>query len=174
MLFQFHIGIIVQHNVRRALVMRSSRVARWYIYHRGFVTDVIATVAIIPEILATSLPGVTSSGYKAFYLFRLLRLLRVARLLRAVWGASLLANPMSRALFQMVNTATLYLVSILFVLLVFLNLLGCLWWFVAELEGVENSWASQTRGLTHALVWIPGVVALFAIGTVTEDVHSNT
>jgi len=44
-----------------------------------------------------------------------------------------------------VSTATLYLVNMVLALTMLVNLLGCIWWFVAELEGLDNSWAAHTR-----------------------------
>ncbi|KAG7668893.1 hypothetical protein Ndes2437B_g06625 [Nannochloris sp. 'desiccata'] len=147
MFLEFHTGFIVKYDVHRLLVKRGRDVARQYVFQGslgGFWVDAVSILAIIPEILGSALPGISGGGYKAFYLFRLLRLFRVARLLRAAWGVSFLSSPISRALFRRINTATFYLINILFFLAVFLNLMACLWWFLAELEGLENSWVAQT------------------------------
>lgn len=133
--------------MHRALLLRGVDVARHYVCHTdlgGFWVDALSTVAIVPEILGSSLHSISGAGYKAFYLFRLLRLFRVARMLRGAWGLSLLASPLSRAVFRRANTAALFLLSILFVLAVMLNTMACLWWFIAELEGLENSWVAST------------------------------
>jgi len=142
--FEFSTGFIARYDVHRMLIMRGTSVAGRYIQHGGFWVDLIATLSIVPEILASAIAEISSSWYKAFYLFRLLRLLRVVRLLRGMWVSSIGESPLSRAFLARFNTATLYLVNILFVFLTFLNLLGCMWWFIAELEGLENSWAAQT------------------------------
>jgi CRP-like cAMP-binding protein len=147
MFLEFHIGFIVKFDVHRLVVKGGKDIARQYICQgnlNGFWVDLAATLAIIPEILGASLPGISGGGYKAFYLFRLLRLFRVARMLRAVWGVSFLSSPVSRAIFRKINTATFYLLNILFFLAVFLNLMACLWWFLAELEGLESSWVAHT------------------------------
>lgn len=150
MLLEFHTGFIVKYDIHRLVIRSGTDVARRYVYHlglNGFWVDLAAVLAIIPEILASLLHGVSGGGYKAFYLFRLLRLLRVARMLRGAWGLSLLSSPLSRAIFRRVNTASFYLLNILFVLAVFINFMGCMWWFLAELEGLENSWVAHTGKL---------------------------
>jgi CRP-like cAMP-binding protein len=146
-LLEFHTGFIVKYDVHRIVIMNGRDVAKQYVFQgnlNGFWVDLASTLAIIPEILGSALPGISGGGYKAFYLFRLLRLFRVARLLKAAWGVSFLSSPISRALFRKINTATFYLINLLFFLAVFLNLMACLWWFIAELEGLEDSWVAQT------------------------------
>lgn len=146
MFLEFQTGFIVKYDVHRLEVKRGRDVAKQYVLRRGlngFWVDAVSIIAIVPEILGSALPGISGDGYKAFYLFRLLRLFRVARLLRAAWGVSFLSSPISRALFRKINTATFYLLNILFFLAVFMNLMACLWWFLAELEGLENSWVVQ-------------------------------
>ena len=144
---EFHTGFIVKFDVHRLVVRSGADVARRYVCQwglSGFWVDLAAVLAIIPEIIASSLHGVSGGAYKAFYLFRLLRLLRLTRMLRGAWGLSLLSSPLSRAIFRRINTASFYLLNILFVLAVLINFMGCMWWFLAELEGLENSWVAQT------------------------------
>lgn len=147
MFLEFHTGFIAKYDVHRTVVKRGREIAKQYVLQaslNGFWVDAISILAIIPEILGSALPGISGGGYKAFYLFRLLRIFRVARLLKGAWGLSFLSSHVSRALFRRINTATFYLLNILFFLAVFLNLMACLWWFLAELEGLENSWVVQT------------------------------
>jgi hypothetical protein len=40
------------------------------------------------------------------------------------------------------STAGLYLLNLVLALSVLVNLMGCIWWFVAEIEGLDNSWAA--------------------------------
>ena len=48
------------------------------------------------------------------------------------------------------TTRTLLLIHALFTLCVLVNLLGCIWWNVAETEGLENSWAAASEcGACH-------------------------
>ena len=44
------------------------------------------------------------------------------------------------------STAALHLLNLVLALAVLVNLMGCIWWFVAELEGLENSFAAHTGG----------------------------
>ena len=49
------------------------------------------------------------------------------------------------------STAGLYLLNLVLALSVLVNLMGCIWWFVAEIEGLDNSWAAAVGewGGTH-------------------------
>lgn len=140
MAFEFHTGFIVKYDVHRMVIRRGWDVAERYIRHGTFLVDLLAILAIIPELVAATLEGISGSGYKALYLLRLLRMLRVVRMVQGASGSSLLSSPFSRAIFRRFNTATMYLFNILLILAVSVNLMGCMWWFLAELEGLENSW----------------------------------
>lgn len=111
-----------------------------YYHNNLLVFYKLAVIAVIPELVGSLMPGASGTAYKVLFFFRLLRLLRVVRLLRGASGISFLTSPISGPLMTLMNTATMYLLNILFTMLVLINLLGCIWWFVAVLEGLENSW----------------------------------
>lgn len=39
----FHTGFVVRHDVRQALVLRPALVARYYVRHGSFLSDVVAS-----------------------------------------------------------------------------------------------------------------------------------
>ncbi|KAL4442414.1 hypothetical protein ABPG77_004998 [Micractinium sp. CCAP 211/92] len=145
----FHTGFVAAYDVRRALVMEGSSVAHYYIWHGHFMTDLVATLPIIPEIVATTAHANTTA-IKWLYMLRLLRLTRVFRLLK-VWGGGVFTDPLSRGAQRFVSTAGLYLVNLVLALSILVNTMGCIWWFIAEMEGLENSWASTAQLKTSLL-----------------------
>ncbi|MEO2190905.1 MAG: ion channel [bacterium] len=88
------------------------------------------------------IPSAEGQVFKILFFFRLLRLLRVFRLLAGSSGVHFLVSPISGPVLRVMNTATFFLLNVLFTMLVFINLLGCMWWFTAEMEGLENSWVA--------------------------------
>jgi hypothetical protein len=54
---------------------------------------------------------------------------------QTAYGPALFSNPLTRWLLQRMHTSTFYIWVVVYALAVFANLMGCLWWFVAELEG---------------------------------------
>ena len=64
------------------------------------------------------------------------------RLLAGSSGVHFLVSPISGPILRVMNTATFFLINVLFTMLVFINLLGCMWWFTAEVEGLEDSWVA--------------------------------
>ncbi|KAL4447902.1 hypothetical protein ABPG75_005121 [Micractinium tetrahymenae] len=168
-LMGFHTGFIAAYDVRRALVMEGPKVAHFYIWHGHFLTDAIATMPIIPEIVATS-AHTDTTAIKWLYMLRLLRLARVFRLLK-VWGGGVFTDPLSRGAQRFISTAGLYLINLVLALSILVNLLGCIWWFIAELEGLENSWASAAQlktsllDATHPAQWAASIY--FAMTTMT-------
>jgi hypothetical protein len=77
---------------------------------------------------------------------------RVLRIVGSIFGTSVLSTPFSRVVFRRLNTAGAFLLNMLYVLAVSVNLMGCMWWFLAELEGLESSWAAGINDLTFDLL----------------------
>jgi hypothetical protein len=67
----------------------------------------------------------------------------VARLLAGL-SRSTVGGPL-QFLAAALTTRTLLLIHAIFRFCALVNLLGCIWWFVAELEGLENSWAAASK-----------------------------
>jgi len=112
----------------------------YYCFDIPYTCLLFAVIAIVPEIVASVVPSASGQAYKILFFFRLLRLLRVVRLLRGSSGIAFLSSPISTHVLSLMNTATFFLLNILFTMLIFINLLGCIWWFVAVIEGLPNSW----------------------------------
>ena len=138
MIMEFHTGFIAAYDIRRQLVMRRGFVAENYIRRGGFIVDAICILSLVPELAGALIPNASGETFKILFFFRLLRLLRVARLLAGSSGVHFLVSPISGPILRVMNTATFFLLNVLFTMLVFINLLGCIWWFVAEIEGVDN------------------------------------
>lgn len=140
MIMEFHIGFIAAYDIRRQLVMRRGFIAENYIRRGGFFIDVISILSLGPELAGALIDNASGQEYKILFFFRLIRLLRVFRLLGGASGVHFLASPVSAPILRVMNTATFFLLHVLFTMCVFINLLGCIWWFVAVIEGLENSW----------------------------------
>lgn len=104
---------------------------------------IIAVLSVVPELAGALIDNASGQLYKILFFFRLLRLLRVVRLLGGASGISFLASPISTPVMRVINTATFFLLNIIFTMFVFINLIGCIWWFVAVIEGLPNSWVAE-------------------------------
>ncbi len=140
MIVEFHVGFIAAYDIRRKLVMRRGFIAENYIRRGGFVIDTISILSVGPELAGVLIDNASGQEYKILFFFRLIRLLRVFRLLAGASGIHFLASPVSAPILRIMNTATFFLIHVVFTMCVFINLLGCIWWFVAVIEGLENSW----------------------------------
>lgn len=54
-----------------------------------------------------------------------------------------LVGQFSKSLLRFMNVGTLFLVVVTYAALVLINLLACIWFFVATLEGLSNSWVAS-------------------------------
>ncbi|KAI8110821.1 hypothetical protein M9434_004395 [Picochlorum sp. BPE23] len=143
MVVEFHTGFIAAYDIRRQLVMRRGFIAENYMRRGGFVIDTLSILSVVPELVGALIDNASGQLYKILFFFRLLRLLRVVRLLGGASGISFLASPISTPVMRVINTATFFLLNIIFTMFVFINLIGCIWWFVAVIEGLPNSWVAE-------------------------------
>lgn len=58
-----------------------------------------------------------------------------------------LIGQFSKALMRFMNVGVLFLIVVTYAALVLINLLACIWFFVATLEGLQSSWLTSVGGL---------------------------
>ena len=63
----------------------------------------------------------------------------------------------SRLLHVHLATTTLLILQTMYTVLMMLNLLGCLWWYLARVEGLENSWAASVENKQYDMLSADGV-----------------
>ncbi|GAB4818637.1 hypothetical protein N2152v2_005683 [Parachlorella kessleri] len=142
LLMGFHTGFVCLWDARWVAITDGRLVARYYARTSAFYINVIAFLPLVIQVIISAIGDVTAHAVQLIYLLRLLRLLRVIVIIRALSRPDD-RGPLGRFLQGHISSTTLLVVSALFSLLVLLNLLGCVWWTIAVLEGIENSWAGQ-------------------------------
>ncbi|KAL4420936.1 hypothetical protein ABPG77_001419 [Micractinium sp. CCAP 211/92] len=177
-----HIGfVLVSWDGRRAVVTDGPTSLACYARHGYLKWDLPAVLAVVPEIVLVSRGG-GNVAWKIFYLLRMLRLLRVNRLARAVWGAALSCGPGGSIFLFELTSAGMYGLTVLWALAVIVNLLGCFWWWLAEVEGISNSWVEGPYVPTQLhfgdlatasapVRWLYS--SYFALSTVTTAVYGD-
>ncbi|GAB4823709.1 hypothetical protein N2152v2_010755 [Parachlorella kessleri] len=113
--------------------------------HAGFVLkgwdEKRQVLAIIAEAVLIGNGG-GNVAWKLWYFLRMLRLLRLVRIIQVIWSVMLSFSTAGPVIMFYITTATIYGLGVLWVLFVIVNALGCFLWWLAELEGLENSWVS--------------------------------
>ena len=52
------------------------------------------------------------------------------------------------------STITMFIVTTVFSMTMVVNLMGCLWWWIAVVEGIPNSWAAlEGASLAGPALW---------------------
>ena len=147
---EFHIGFMIRWDSESVIIMDGREVAKSYIKYGTFVIDFLASLPIIVQILLVSDPSFQSNGslVKLLQLLRLLRLLRVIRLILRMGSVSQ-GGSMTYYLSTKFSTLTLFMMRIAFTLGVLLNLMACLWWWIAVTENYQNpdnnTWVSSVN-----------------------------
>jgi len=136
----FNTGFVVIYNLKRVVVMSPAQIAEFYIFRGTFMYDLVSALPIIAEVVVLCIPGAGGQvGLHVLYVLRLARLVRVFKLLTWLIQVSLVGefNKVTR---RFMSAGQTFLISLLYAGMVLLNLLACLWVYVASWEGLENSW----------------------------------
>ncbi len=138
---EFHIGFMVRWDNETVIILDSWEVFKYYTTKSTFFVDFFASLPIILQILFIAAPeyGNNATAVRLLQLLRLLRLLRVATLIRRM-GRVGEGGSTGNWLATKVSTLTMFLLRIIFTFTVLLNLLACLWWWIAVTEGGGDSW----------------------------------
>jgi hypothetical protein len=138
---EFHIGFMVRWDSEYVIIKDGLEVFKFYLTKSTFFLDFLASLPIILQILFVAQPsyGSNTTAVRLLQLLRLLRLLRVANLIRTM-GKVGQGGSLGTWLATKVSSLTIFMLRILFTFTVLLNLMACLWWWIAVTEGGENSW----------------------------------
>eukprot|EP00884_Botryococcus_braunii_P020699 jgi/Botrbrau1/7312/Bobra.247_3s0007.1 len=170
-IFSFLTGFIVVHNLRRRLVFNFGRVAHFYIFQSTFLADVLSAVPALLEVIMLPIAGVGAElAVRIVFLLRLFRLVRVYRLIQWLIFISLIGRLSHMLLW--ISVDVIFLFNVLYAIAVFLNVLASLWYFIASLEGPENSWlsSSQIMSLVEAPKWQQYIASLYFVTTTLTTV----
>lgn len=140
---EFHIGFMVRWDTENVTILDGLEVAKFYVLQGSFLVDFFASVPIIIQIMfiADSSYGSNSSAVRLLQLLRLLRLLRVINLIVRMGQVSQ-GGSMSYYFASKFSTLSLFILRIAFTVSVLVNLMACLWWWIAVTQGLDNSWVA--------------------------------
>ncbi|KAK9814109.1 hypothetical protein WJX72_000796 [[Myrmecia] bisecta] len=141
----FHIGFVGTHALRRRVIMHGRAVAWYYMRHGTFFVDLITTVAWLGQVCVifanAAHPVSLGAATPVFQALRVLRLIRFAAVMRRLFtsiGRSSTVLPR-----WLLPVGAAYFTHILYGGAVLLNLMGCIWNFVALQEGYNNTWVNH-------------------------------
>lgn len=148
--FSFARAAVVSHNFRRRLLADGRLVARAYAAHGTLWLDVLTVVPFWAQMVTLCVATAkTDTAINVLLGLRALRLLRVVPALARLY--ELAAGDLSRTLAGVVSTTFVYLATLVYTAAVLFNLLSCVWFFVARLEGAfatppAETWLDNTLG----------------------------
>ena len=148
--FSFARAAVVTHNFRRRLLADGRLVARAYAMHGTLWLDTITVVPFWAQMVTLCVARAkTATAINVLLGLRALRLLRVIPALARLY--ELAAGDLSRSLAGVVSTTFVYLATLIYTAAVLFNLLSCVWFFVARIEGAYNTppaetWLDNTLG----------------------------
>ena len=149
-IFALHRAVVVRHHFRRRLLGDGRLICRAYLLRGTGAIDIITTLPFWAQAVAI-LVGTAGSpmAVKVLLGLRALRLLRVVPAVSRMFDLS--ASELGRSLSGVLSSTALYLAALLYTAAVLVNMLSCLWYFVARVEGAfddPSSWPGGQRPMT--------------------------
>ena len=145
---EFHIGFLIRWDASSLTIIDGKRVAWNYFRHGTFWIDFIAVLPIFAQIalkiMADENDVASKDVVRIFLLFKLLRLLRVVHLVARMNNFDQ-GGLLHQWIAQRFTAVTMFAVNTAFSLMVMINLIACLWWWVAISQGLENSWVGAVQ-----------------------------
>ncbi|KAG7667543.1 hypothetical protein Ndes2526B_g07503 [Nannochloris sp. 'desiccata'] len=143
LLIEFHVGFIVRWDSSSVTITDGIQVAKNYMRNGTFWIDFIACLPFFGQIAITASTGERSSSaaVRSILLLKLLRLGRVVRLI-ARMNKFDTGGIFQQWIAARVNALTMFAFNTFFSLMVTINLLACMWWWIAITQGLENSWVA--------------------------------
>ncbi|GAB4819385.1 hypothetical protein N2152v2_006431 [Parachlorella kessleri] len=142
LLMGFLLGFVVLWDARWVPITDGRLVAWFYLQHGMLIINAVAVLPLFVQIVTVAIGDSGKHVVKLVFLLRLLRLVRVVMIIKS------LSQPgdrdvIRRVISSWISATALLIFKAVFSLLILLNLMGCLWWAVARIQGIENSWAAH-------------------------------
>jgi CRP-like cAMP-binding protein len=143
LIIEFHVGFVVRWDASSVTITDGMQVAKNYMRNGTFWIDAIACLPIIGQIIiaATSGDRMSSASVRSILLLKLLRLGRVIRLI-ARMNQFDTGGIFHQWIATRVNSVTMFACNTFFSLMVMINLLACMWWWIAITQGLQHSWVA--------------------------------
>lgn len=133
-LFALHRAVVVRHHFRRRLLGDGRLILRAYLFHGTGAIDIVTTLPFWAQAVAILVGSANSpTAVKALLGLRALRLLRVVPAVSRMFDLS--ASDIGRSLSGVLSSTALYLGALIYTAAVLVNMISCLWYFVARVEG---------------------------------------
>lgn len=121
-------------------------VAIHYIRYGTFSIDLIAVLPSIAQIILLSIRGYSVNHTQLLHALMMLRLLRLLRVVHLISQMSKMDS--SGGMFQVIlasrlSALTSFALKIVFSMFVLLNLMACVWWWLAVIQGFDDSWVTE-------------------------------
>lgn len=149
-IFALHRAVVVRHHFRRRLLGDGRLIFRAYLLKGTGLLDVVTTLPFWAQSFAILIGAANSpTVVKALLGLRVLRLLRVVPAVSRMFDLS--ASDIGRSLSGVLSSTALYLGALIYTAAVLVNMLSCLWYFVARVEGAfddPKTWIDGKRPVT--------------------------
>ena len=151
-LFALHRAVVVRHHFRRRLLGDGRLILRAYLFRGRGAIDIVTTLPFWAQAMAILIGSANSpTAVKALLGLRALRLLRVVPAVSRMFDLS--ASDIGRSLSGVLSSTALYLGALIYTAAVLVNMISCLWYFVARVEGAFDS-PSDWPGGQRPMSWV--------------------
>ncbi|KAA6417271.1 MAG: cyclic nucleotide-binding [Trebouxia sp. A1-2] len=134
----WNVAFVATHNLRKRVVLRRRKIFWFYFWHGSFIFDFISTCVFIAQCVGY---GIGLAGQQGGTTIQIIQIARALSLLQHMFVMSLSAPQVTIPIIRKtIPTWLSYFCQLGYIIALFINFMACVWVFVAQREGYNNTW----------------------------------
>jgi len=152
-LLNIHVGFVLHYDYKKKVVMNGKHILWYYIKYGGAWIDLLSIIPLFYELYSLIFLGLGADQSDSVAVLRMFRLLRIYRILKRIYGSSFAGSTITICYGIKVPSAAVYMLSVVYSMLVMMNFLGCLLFYLAHLENedLDGTWVFKYIQATNSI-----------------------
>ncbi|DBA74007.1 hypothetical protein WJX77_011223 [Trebouxia sp. C0004] len=143
----WNVAFVATHNLRKRVVLRRRKIFWFYFWHGSFIFDFVSTCVFVAQCVGYGIGLAGQQGGTTIQIIQIARALRLLRLLSLLQHMFVMSLSAPQLVIPIIHkplpTWLSYFCQLGYIIALFINFMACIWVFVAQREGYNNTWINS-------------------------------